>query len=108
MATIDLDKPLELLTTESIAALPAQLGVYEVADADNEIIAIGYAGGRDLFGLRTALERELAAGAAKFRCEITHGYMTRWHELLMAHVARFGSLPAANANDEGRIGRLSP
>jgi len=108
VAAVDLDKPFVELTSETIAALPAQLGVYEVADQSGDVTHIGYAGGREQFGIRTALERELAAGATQFRHEITHGYMTRWHELLMAHMARTGVLPAANAGDANRIGTLSP
>ena len=108
MATVDLDKEFVALTQSAIDALPAQLGVYEVADKAGVVIHIGYAGGRELFGIRTALERELDAGAAQFRHEVTHGYMTRWHELLMAHAARTGSLPPDNAADAHRIGTLSP
>jgi hypothetical protein len=108
MAAIDLDKPMVDLSAEAIAALPAQLGVYEVADAAGVVVHIGYAGGCEPFGLRTALMRELDSGAVQFRHEITHGYMTRWHELLMAHVARTGSLPAFNTADAHRIGTLSP
>lgn len=108
MATIDMDKPLLPLTSDAIAGLPAQLGVYEVADEAGSVTHIGYAGGREPFGLRTALTRELEGGASLFRHEITHGYMTRWHELLMAHRARTGDLPDANAADAHRIGMLSP
>ena len=104
-----LDKPWEPLTAEAIAALPAQLGVYEVADEAGNVVSIGYGGGRETFGIRSALERELARGSAtQFRLEFNHGYLSRWDELLMAHVARHGSLPAANAADESRIGRLQP
>ena len=108
MARSDLDKPWQDLTSTAIAALPAQLGVYEVADAAGTVTHIGYAGGRETFGIRTALERELAAGGVRFRHELTHGYMTRWHELLMAHQARTGVLPEGNLGDAHRIGRLSP
>ena len=108
MATVDLDKPFVDLTVAVIAAMPAQLGVYEVAGADGVVTHIGYAGGKEPFGIRTALTRELEAGATQFRHEFTHGYMTRWHELLMAHVARTGSLPALNSADANRIGTLSP
>ena len=107
--SIWLDKPWLPLTSEAITALPAQLGVYEVADDDGNVVRIGYAGGRETFGIRTALERELAGGSVtRFRLEFNHGYMSRWEELLMAHMARHGSLPAANAAEESRIGRLHP
>jgi hypothetical protein len=58
--------------------------------------------------MRSALTAELAAGnATRFRHEFTHGYLTRWQELLMVHQSDHGSLPAGNADRIGRIGRLS-
>ena len=102
------------LTLENIAALPAQLGVYEIADADGSTVKFGYAGGTETFGIRTALERELGsagerdAGATMFRHEFTHGYLTRWQELLMVHKADHGALPPGNADYLGTLGRLSP
>ena len=111
MAGVRLDKPWQALTPETIAALAAELGVYQLADAAGRVVRIGYAGGRTLFGLRSALQAELAAGgpATQFRTEVTAGYMSRYEELLMVHVADFGSLPEGNAADGARrLGRLSP
>ena len=105
------DKPWTELTPETVARLPGQLGVYQIADADGTIVHIGYAGGRSRFGLRSELERELAARAAghKFRVEINMQYMTRYQELLMLHQADTGALPHDNAaNPPPRLGRLSP
>jgi len=103
-----MSKPWAELTEVSISALPAQLGVYEIADAAGQIQRIGYAGGTEAFGMRTALERELAAGGTQYRHEFTHGYMTRWQELLMVFEADHGTLPPGNADMAGKLGRLSP
>lgn len=102
-------KPFGPLTHEAIDRLPAQLGVYEIADADGRTLYIGYAGGLEPFGLQTALRREVGRPeAALFRLEYTSGYLTRWEELLMVHLADHGSLPTANADQTDKIGRLSP
>lgn len=101
-------KPWVELSEQSIAALPAQLGVYEIADAAGSTTTIGYAGGTEPFGMRTALTRELEDGGALFRHEFTHGYLTRWQELLMIHKADHGDLPAGNADTIVTLGRLSP
>jgi len=107
-----LTKPWIELTAQAVRALPGQLGVYQLADSSERVVYIGFAGGRSLFGLRSELERALhqrPAGAARFRYEINQQYTTRHLELLMLHVADYGSLPAANAADPPpRLGRLSP
>ena len=109
---VRMEKPWIDLTPEAAKALPGQLGVYQLADAAGRIVYIGFAGGRSLFGLRSELERALRerpAGAVRFRTEVNQQYTTRYHELLMLHVADHGSLPAVNAADPPvRLGRLSP
>lgn len=101
-------KPWVALSDASIAALPAQLGVYQIADQDRAVVKIGYAGGTEPFGIRTALEREREAGGSYFRLEFTHGYLTRWQELLMVYRADHQDLPPQNHDDAGQLGRLSP
>ena len=107
---VRLEKPWRELTAENVAALAGELGVYQLADVEGRVLRIGYAGGRTLFGLRSELQAALARGeAAKFRTEVTAGYMSRYEELLMAHKADFGALPPGNvANAPRRLGRLSP
>ena len=107
---VRLDKPWRALSAANVAALAAELGVYQLADEDGRIMRIGYAGGRTLFGLRSELEAALAAGeAAKFRTEVNAQYLSRYEELLMVHKADFGELPAGNGADaRRRLGRLSP
>lgn len=111
---IRLTKPWRPLTEDSVRPLQAQLGVYEIADADGTVLFIGFAGGRALFGLRSALLAEIERprpGAAQFRCEVNQQYWSRHHELLMAHKADHGQLPRDNEAGEARpntVGRLSP
>ena len=109
---IRMEKPWTELTAEAVAALPGQLGVYQLADAEGRVVYIGVAGGRSLFGLRGELQCALAerpAGAQRFRTEVNQQYTTRHLELLMLHVADHGSLPVVNAADPPpRLGRLSP
>ena len=67
---IRLEKPWIELTAEAVKALPGQLGVYQLAEAEGRVVYIGYAGGRSLFGLRSELERALEerpGGATRFR-----------------------------------------
>ena len=108
---VRLEKPWRDLTAQNVASLAGELGVYQLADAQGRVLRIGYAGGRTLFGLRSELAAALAAGeAAKFRTEVTAGYMSRYDELLMVHKADHGgALPPGNAADaRRRLGRLMP
>lgn len=107
-------KPWRPLREDAVRPLQAQLGVYEIADAEGTVLFIGFAGGRALFGLRGALMAEIETprpGAAQFRFEVNQQYWSRQHELLMAHKADYGVLPRDNEAGEARpaqVGRLSP
>jgi len=105
-----LDKPWIELTGETAARLPGQLGVYQIADASGRIVKIGTGDARQPFGLRSALQAELATlgPGHRFRVEINQMYRTRWAELLMVHRADHGELPSGNAADGARLGVLSP
>ncbi|MBL4583798.1 MAG: hypothetical protein JKX83_04180 [Pseudomonadales bacterium] len=109
--SIRMEKPWQELNTENINPLQGQLGVYQIANAEKEIISINYTGGRSLFGLRGDLLDLLEknpAGAVYFRYEVNMQYMTRHEELLMIHVADFGSLPPGNQKTRKRkLGTLS-
>lgn len=99
------------LTQENVKRLGGQVGVYQIQDEAGQVVFIGCAGGRSLFGLRGELERELARRAPghSFRCENTMQYMTRYRELLMIHAADYGQLPLENRNSHPpRLGRMSP
>lgn len=104
-----LTKPWIDLTPEAAAAVQGQLGVFQLANATGEVVYIGYAGGRELFGLRSALQRHLAlgtGGATRFRYEVNMQYQSRHRELLMLHVADTGALPSQNTNDHPELGRM--
>ncbi|HEY6308378.1 MAG TPA: hypothetical protein VI488_18180 [Candidatus Angelobacter sp.] len=99
------------LTLESVKRLKGHLGVYQIQDTSGQLIFIGYAGGRSLFGLRGELERELASRGPghNFRYEVSMQYMTRYKELLMVHAADHGELPADNRKfPPPRLGRMRP
>lgn len=102
-----LSKPWRDLTAAEVAHLPGHLGVYELADAGGRVVYVGYAGGRSLFGLRSALQGRLGvAGVAKFRYEVNTQYMSRYHELLMVHERDDGDIPEMNRASRPR--RHSP
>jgi hypothetical protein len=107
---IRLTKPWVPLTAAAARALPGQLGVFELADEEGRILHVGYAGGRSLFGLRSAVEeaRQRHPAARTFRVEVTMQYQSRYRELLMLHVADHGVLPEGNRDEPVRLGRLSP
>lgn len=106
---IRLTKPWRALEVGEVARLPGQLGVYEVAGAEGGALLIGAAGGRSRFGLRGALEAELARRGPgfRFRVEVNVQYHTRYLELLMLHRADHGALPPENEAPPG-LGRLHP
>jgi hypothetical protein len=107
---IRLAKPWLPLSPEAVRALPGQLGVFMLGDAEGRVLHIGYAGGRALFGLRSAVEEASRRhpAAARFRCEVTMQYQSRYRELLMLHVADHGALPEGNREERIKLGRLSP
>ncbi len=107
---IRLDKPWQALGDEAVRAVPGQLGVFQLGDEKGRVLQLGYAGGRSLFGLRGAIAAAAAAHpeASRFRFEVTMQYLTRYQELLMLHLADHGALPAGNAGERLRLGRLSP
>jgi hypothetical protein len=109
---IRMTKAWTALTPENVKKLPGQLGVFQLADAAGNVVFIGFAGGRSLFGVRSEVEKALAdlpAGATQFRVEINQQYTTRYQELLMLHVHDHGGVPAGNVGKPlPTLGRLSP
>ena len=95
---VRLIKPWTPLTPAGLARVRAHMGVYEIADASGQVVFIGSAGGKSLFGLRGELEREMAARGPdhQFRCEVNTQYTTRRKELLMVHRADHGGPPRDN------------
>jgi hypothetical protein len=107
---IRLTKPWTPLAPDAIRALPGQLGVFQLADGVGRVLHIGYAGGRSLFGLRSAIDDAWGRhrGAVNFRYEVTMQYLSRYQELLMLHKADHGTLPEGNSGERMTLGRLSP
>ena len=109
---VRMDKPWQPLTTAGIATVVGHLGVYQLADETGEIVYIGVAGGRTLFGLKGELRKAIAdppAGATQYRVEVNMMYHSRHKELLAAFRHDHGRLPVANTDiDERLLGRLRP
>jgi len=102
-------KPWRTVDAAALAALPGQLGVFELADAAGRVLYIGRADARSLFGLRGEIARWTAElpEAKSFRFEVTTAYHTRYLELLMVHAYDFGGLPRFNP-PLPTLGRLTP
>jgi len=97
-----------IVAATALERLHGHLGVFQLADANEAILYIGFAGAKSQFGLRgevaAALER--TPTAEKVRWEITTAYRTRHRELMMVHMADYDQLPSANPSIP--LGRLSP
>ncbi|MDA0788970.1 MAG: hypothetical protein O2780_05875 [Proteobacteria bacterium] len=108
--SIRMAKPWQALNPDEISRLGGQMGVYQLGDEAGNVLYIGVAGGRSLFGLRGEIDaHRQMENVAQFRVEITSAYRTRQLELLMIHQADYGTLPVGNDGPEGdRLGRLSP
>lgn len=93
---------------EALGVLHGHLGVFQLANADGEVIFIGYAGGKSLFGIRAevAAAAERVPNAVSVRYEITTAYLSRFRELMMVHISDFGAPP--EANPPINLGKLSP
>lgn len=105
-----LRKPWETYDPADWKELSGSYGVYELADAEETVIFIGYAGPRARFGLRGKImehfsENELNPAirdrVAKFRYEVNSMYLSRWVDLLGRFREDYDRLPAGNeASDE--------
>lgn len=114
MATpIRMTKPWRPLTAAEADKVAGNLGVYQLANDAGEVLYIGAATGRSLFGLRGEIQSQAAqplTGATQFRLEVNTSYRTRHRELLMAHMHDHeGQLPPLQPPEDARgLGRLSP
>lgn len=103
-------RPFRPLTQAEVSNLGGHMGVYELANDKGDVLFVGYAGGKSLFGLRGEIEAHLENRVATgFRVEVTTAYLTRHQELLMVFIADHGQLPVLNRADAAvGLGRLSP
>lgn len=114
-----IDRPWRPFDPARVDDLPANAGVYELSDADGNIIYIGFAGARSRIGLRGNIadhfsDSEPNAGirgrVSRFRLEVNTLYYARWVDLLTQHKSREGEIPVANLSADvpiPSIGRLS-
>ncbi len=114
-----LSKPWTSYEPGNDRALPGNLGVYEIGDEAGDVIYIGYAGGRSLFGLRemiparfaeSELNPALRGRARLYRYEVNQMYMTRWVDLLTRYRDEHGRTPEGNeasAEPLPRLGRFN-
>ncbi len=102
-----LDKPW-IEVSQIAVVLRGHMGVFQLADADNTVIYMGYAGGNSLQGLRGEVTQACAdhPDACYFRHEITTSYLSRFRELMMVYMHDHGRLPAGNPKIS--LGRMSP
>lgn len=107
MTTVRMTGPFVALTAGAVQALPGELGVFELADHDGRARRVAYAGALEPFGIRSALA-PFIGHYPLFRWECTSAYLTRWQELVMAHVADHGHLPPDQPEAPTSFGRLSP
>ncbi len=109
---VRLDKQWMPLNADSLRLIAGHLGVYQLGNDAGDIVYIGVAGGRSLFGLKGELQKALEdppAGATQFRVEVNMAYRTRHFELLQAYWSDHGVLPVANTDVDTRsLGQLRP
>lgn len=110
---VRMSKPWRPLTAAEADKVAGNLGVYQLANAAGEVLYIGVAGGKSLFGLRGEIQAKAAEppeGATQFRLEVNTSYRTRHRELLMAHMFDHeDKLPPLQPAEDGRgLGKLSP
>jgi hypothetical protein len=106
-------KPWLDATPDVLAEIPVGTGVYEIREAAGDVIDIGYAGSKEPFGLRSALQRlvdGLDSDVLQLRYELHVQYHSRYLELVLSHRARHeGSAPESVAHRApGVHGRLPP
>lgn len=105
-----INKSWESFDPSRLKQISGSNGVYELGDEAGNVIYIGYAGSRALFGLRGKLadhfsEREtnpvIREQARRFRYEVNAMYYSRWVDLLMRYKEDYEELPPGNrASDE--------
>lgn len=75
-----------------MAEIPVAVGVFEIADADGNSLALGFAGGHSTFGLRSEIPKKAAefSGPLSYRIELTMAYQSRLKEILLLGQGREG------------------
>ena len=105
--TTSLEKP--WIPSERLnEVLAGHMGVFQLANDNDQIIFIGFAGGKSPGGLKHEVTKMLARSpdAESFRYEITTSYWSRFKELMALHWAEHKSYP--QLNNRTQVGRISP
>ena len=94
--------------SEASTRLKGNLGVFQLADSAKNIIYIGYAGAKSVFGLKSEIDElsQTLTEAAFVRWEVTAGYWSRYKELMMLYQFDYQCWP--KNNESINLGRLSP
>ena len=105
--SIRLDKEWIALS-EAMRRLKGNMGVFQLADSNKEIIYIGFAGAKSHFGLKGEVLKssEQFDETAFVRWEVTTGYWSRYKELMMIY--QFDHEQDPKENKTINLGRLSP
>ena len=84
------------------------MGIFELADANENVLLIGYAGGSSREGLSGSIRAAWAnvPEAQLVRWEVTTSYWSRYQERLMQYLATHHSIPPHNTDSPK--GRLNP
>jgi hypothetical protein len=110
-----LRKPWETYDPAAWKELAGSYGVYELADAEESVIYIGYAGPRARFGLRGKIMDHFSDSepnpvirerAAKFRYEVNSMYYSRWVDLLGRFREDYEQIPDGNAASDEELPTL--
>jgi len=104
---ISLEKP--WISSERVnEVLAGHMGVFQLANDNEQTIFIGFAGGKSRGGLKHEVAEMLATfpNAESFRYEITTSYWSRFKELMALHWAEHKSYP--QLNNRTLVGRISP
>lgn len=100
---------------KAVRRLSGATGVYELGDEHGEVIYIGYAGTRALFGLRGRIADHFSVHepnpvirerARRYRYEVNMMYYSRWVDLLSRYQEDYERLPPGNQVDPEPIPTL--
>ena len=93
---------------DALLLLRGNLGVYQLADATQQIRFIGYAGGKSLFGLKGEIQPAFPDDptAEVVRWEVTSASMSGDRDRLMLHLYGHDVLPPEN--NPIPLGKLRP
>lgn len=102
--------PWQAFDPAAVDELSGSEGIYQLADAERNVIYVHYAGGRAPFGFRGCIAGHFSGHetnpvirerARYFRYEICFSYLSRFKEVLGRYFEEHGTLPDGNlASDE--------